>query len=102
MLPFKRNFITASAIVVAIALFACSGNNKKGSAEPTVFRKIGAKESGITFSNNVTEDFKRNNFDTFAYVYNGAGVAIGDINSDGLQDIYFTGNEVPNKLYLNL
>lgn len=102
MLPFKRNFITASAIVAAIALFACSGNNKKGSAEPTVFKKIDATQSGITFSNTVTEDFKRNNFDTFAYVYNGAGVAIGDINSDGLQDIYFTGNEVPNKLYLNL
>jgi len=66
-----------------------------------IFNKIDPSESGILFSNNVEENYQRNYFDTFAYVYNGAGVATGDINNDGLMDIYFTGNEVSNKLYLN-
>ncbi|MEO5681260.1 MAG: VCBS repeat-containing protein [Chitinophagaceae bacterium] len=89
-------------IMGAAFLFACSGNEEaRKSAEPVVFKKIPASQSGITFNNMVEEDFKRLNFDSFAYVYNGAGVGIADINNDGLQDIYFTGNDVPNKLYLN-
>ena len=59
-----------------------------------------SSQSGITFKNVVDENID-NYFDYFAYVYNGGGVAIGDINNDGLADIYLTGNEVPNKLYLN-
>jgi len=68
--------------------------------EEPVFKLVPSTHSGVTFQNNVEENFK-NFFDVFAYVYNGAGVGIGDINNDGLPDIYFTGNEVPNKLYLN-
>jgi hypothetical protein len=57
-------------------------------------------QSGITFTNTITdtEDFNALNHPNH---WNGGGVAIGDINNDGLQDIYFTGNEVGNKLYLN-
>ena len=66
------------------------------------FQKNHPLQSGITFNNHVDENYQRNYFDTFAYVYNGGGVATGDINNDGLMDIYFTGNEVPNKLYLNV
>lgn len=65
-----------------------------------VFRQITSAQSGITFRNIVDENIN-NYFDLFAYVYNGGGVAIGDINNDGLSDIYFTGNEVANRLYLN-
>ncbi len=91
-------------LIIAAAFVACSGNRQQDSAaaEPVVFKKIPASQSGINFNNLVEEDYKRLNFDSFAYVYNGAGVAIGDINNDGMQDIYFTGNDVPNKLYLNL
>jgi enediyne biosynthesis protein E4 len=69
--------------------------------DEAVFRRVPSGHSGVTFRNDLHETFE-NFFDTFAYVYNGGGVGIGDINNDGLPDIFFTGNEVPNKLYLNL
>jgi hypothetical protein len=55
---------------------------------------------GISFENTLTytEDFNPYVYRNF---YNGGGVAVGDINNDGLEDIYFTGNMVDNKLYLN-
>lgn len=56
--------------------------------------------TGITFENTV-EDQKNFNVLTYRNYYNGGGVAIGDINNDGLNDIYFTANMGDNKLYLN-
>ncbi len=92
------------AIFTTTAIPGCKGKNKEAadtaSIDP-VFKKVSSSQSGIEFTNLVDENYKRNYFDTFAYVYNGGGVATGDINNDGLIDIYFTGNEVPNKLYLN-
>lgn len=57
--------------------------------------------SGIDFSNNLAYTEELNPY-IYRNFYNGAGVAIGDINNDGLLDIYFAGNQVDNKLYLNL
>ncbi|MGC3945801.1 MAG: VCBS repeat-containing protein [Chryseolinea sp.] len=65
-----------------------------------LFKKVESSHSGITFANRVDENIN-NYFDYFAYVYNGGGVGLADINNDGLTDVYFTGNEVANKLYLN-
>src|SRR5574337_144680 len=56
--------------------------------------------SGISFANNITESEQQNIF-TYEYMYNGAGVAIGDVNNDGLPDIFFTANQLPDQLYLN-
>ncbi|HNO05680.1 MAG TPA: VCBS repeat-containing protein, partial [Flavobacteriales bacterium] len=53
---------------------------------------VPATTSGITFSNTITESPDLNYF-TYVYAYNGAGVAVGDIDNDGLADIYFTGNQ---------
>ncbi|TAL51745.1 MAG: CRTAC1 family protein, partial [Chitinophagaceae bacterium] len=65
-----------------------------------LFKKINSSRSGIEFNNNITETDSINILD-FSNVYNGGGVGIGDFNNDGLEDIYFTGNLVENKLYLN-
>src|SRR6187402_2018836 len=84
------------SILICFIVISCSNNNETV-APVQVFKKISSKQSGITFINAVDENYDRNYFDKFAYVYNGAGVAVGDINNDGLQDIYFTGNEVQNR-----
>jgi hypothetical protein len=97
-----------SLLLLSLILFGCSQSAEKKetqqeAAAPAidpVFKRVTSSHSGVTFRNTIVETYD-NFFDVFAYVYNGAGVGIGDINNDGLPDIYFTGNEVPNKLYLN-
>jgi hypothetical protein len=64
------------------------------------FESVPAAESGIAFSNSL-EETESNNYFTYNYFYNGSGVGVGDINNDGLQDIFFSGNQVPNRLFLN-
>src|ERR1700690_2042940 len=66
----------------------------------TLFNQIPSSSSGIHFNNNIVENDSVNPLDLLN-IYNGGGVGIGDFNNDGLQDIYFTGNMVSNKLYLN-
>ncbi|WP_198675302.1 VCBS repeat-containing protein [Pleomorphovibrio marinus] len=64
------------------------------------FSLLPVKDTGIDFTNTIEEEDYWAYLDYY-YYYNGGGVAIGDINNDGLPDIYFTGNQVKNKLYLN-
>ncbi|CAL66005.1 VCBS repeat-containing protein [Christiangramia forsetii] len=68
--------------------------------EKTLFTLMSSKETNVNFFNEVKNS---PNFNIFKYrnFYNGGGVAIGDINNDGLPDIYLTANMKPNKLYLN-
>ncbi|MGC1244016.1 MAG: VCBS repeat-containing protein [Chryseosolibacter sp.] len=68
--------------------------------KPKQFTLIRHNESGLNFRNDLTET-QHNNIMTYEYSYNGGGVAVGDVNADGLADVYFTGNSVPNKLFLN-
>lgn len=76
---------------------ACLSSCKK---KDTLFEQISSSHSGIHFNNQITENDSINPLNV-VNVYNGGGVGIGDFNGDGLQDIYFTGNMVSNKLYLN-
>lgn len=64
------------------------------------FNLIPSEHSGITFKNSIVENDSFNTID-FIYVYNGGGVGIGDFNRDTLPDIFFTGNMVSSKLYIN-
>lgn len=89
----KRAYLGAVFIIYFFS--ACNDNQQK-----TLFSKLDYTETGIDFKNTL---FDNNNFNVLNYVYfyNGGGVAIGDINNDGLPDIFFTGNMVKNRLYLN-
>jgi hypothetical protein len=69
-------------------------------ADPHLFTKLDAGRTGVGFENTLKEDAQANVLN-YAYFYNGGGVAIGDINNDGLPDILFTGNMSPNRLFLN-
>ena len=57
-------------------------------------------ETGVSFENRLTED-EHFNIIKYLYFYNGGGVAAGDVNNDGLPDLYFTANQLPDRLYLN-
>jgi hypothetical protein len=73
---------------------------EKTASSPTLFTLLSPETTSITFSNTIKEN-PYGNILMYQYFYNGGGVAVGDINNDGLQDIYFTGNMTPNRLYLN-
>jgi Mor family transcriptional regulator len=88
-----KRFFYLSLLVSLPFFFAC---NKKS----TLFENISSSHSGITFNNKIVENDSINPLDV-VNIYNGGGVGIGDFNNDGLQDIYFGGNMVPGKLYLN-
>jgi len=104
-------FRIALQLAIASLILVSSGCQKKSSQtenttpanEPvkaTLFTLLAPEQTNITFNNALTET-PLANIIMYQYFYNGGGVAIGDINNDGLQDIYFSGNLVPNRLYLN-
>jgi hypothetical protein len=80
-----------------LLIFSCVLREKEG--DP-LFSLLAPANTHIDFSNQLTET---DQFNIIQYLYfnNGAGVAAGDVNNDGLIDLYFTANQTPNKLYLN-
>ncbi len=96
-------------LMISFSIFSCSQdqkvsknassseNNEQGKIS---LKKIPASQSNIDFSNDIKEN-KLVHYFNWNFIYSGAGVGIGDINNDGLQDIYLAGNMVSDKLYLN-
>lgn len=100
----KPNYLIQVLLLIIILLISCESKDpsavKRIPNQNTLFEKIDPQKSGVTFLNEVT-DGKEFNVLTYRNFYNGGGVGIGDINNDGLDDIFFTANMNPNKLYLN-
>ncbi|SMC44714.1 VCBS repeat-containing protein [Cellulophaga tyrosinoxydans] len=87
-------------LLVVLCISICISCSRKQEEQTSSLFSLKNNSIGINFENKLTytEDFNPYVYRNF---YNGGGVAIGDINNDGLNDIYFTGNQVENKLYLN-
>lgn len=97
-MDFSKLFL----LVIPLLFFNCGQdmNEKKSEKPKKIFTLLDKSKTGVDFSNMLVYD---NNFNVYKYrnYYNGGGVALGDINNDGLLDIYFTANQGQNKLYLN-
>ncbi|MTI39255.1 hypothetical protein E1140_07115 [Fulvivirga lutimaris] len=92
------------SIGCAIALFAACNpvkNEESNSEESSsLFTKVSSAHTQVKFKNTLTETDTFNYF-SYSYIYMGGGVSVADFNNDGLTDIYFVGNMVDNRLYLN-
>lgn len=98
-----NKILLCSSLFFCCLLLSCneSGNETgKTATAPPMFTAIPTEQSGVAFNNEVDPEKVKSPME-YINVYNGAGVAAGDINNDGLPDIFFTGNAVGNKLYLN-
>src|SRR5450432_2533052 len=93
-----RKIFLFLSLMITLGYGSC--NKKVSSHAPALFTLLSPTETGIDFANNLhySEEF---NMYTFRNFYNGGGVGIGDINNDGLPDIFLCSNQGSNKLYLN-
>src|SRR5690349_10545839 len=90
-------FTTArSGLAIAVCCVMSCGRQQS----PPLFQLLPPSRTGVTFANTITTTDSLN-AQTDPYVYNGGGVAIGDVDNDGLPDIFLTGNMVSSRLYLN-
>lgn len=89
-------------VIFSVIIVSCSKDKKEAKKHFQVFEEVLSSHSNIEFSNDLVPDVStKSNLLDFDYFYNGAGVGVGDINNDGLPDVFLSGNQVPNKLYLN-
>ena len=87
----KINLFLITSIIFSIT--ACQSDDK-------LFTNLSKSKTGINFRN-ILQESEELNVLNYMYFYNGGGVAVGDVNNDGLTDVLFTGNMVKNRLYIN-
>src|SRR6184192_4243451 len=93
----RRWLRSIRAFVLIMAVMSCG---RPSAGDRPLFRLLSPAQTGVTFANTIaTTDSV--NVQTDVYLYNGGGVAVGDIDNDGLPDIFFAGNMVSSRLYLN-
>ncbi len=95
-----NKFLIVACIVLFISCVKDSNKPEKEISEEPLFSEMPSDSTGITFINQV-ENEKGFNIFSYRNFYNGGGVGIGDVNNDGLPDVYLTANRKENKLYLN-
>ncbi len=96
-----RRYTKYIMILLPVLWWSCSKQDREDTAtQETLFQSLSADSTHIVFTNKVadSQDFNIFNYRNF---YNGAGVAIGDVDNDGLADVFLTSNMEDNKLYLN-
>lgn len=87
-------------VLLVIIMSALSCSNNDSITDNKIFNKLEFKSTGINFINTLVENDSMNYFN-YTSIYMGGGVSTGDINNDGLIDVFFTGNQVKNRLFLN-
>jgi len=103
MLNKRLIYLLTSILLLAVCIFYLYIHINKTKQPNTLFTLLPSAETGVYFSNNLPMNMMSGeNIIAFEYYYNGAGVSLGDINNDGLLDIFFTANKSSNKMYLNL
>ncbi|MDA1267468.1 MAG: VCBS repeat-containing protein [Bacteroidetes bacterium] len=85
---------------MVVIFLGSSCSNKKDAPDNPLFLLKNSGETGIRFQNQLQSSDSENILE-YLYFYNGGGIAAGDLDNDGLIDLYFTGNQVSNKLYHN-
>lgn len=105
LILMKKFRISGFLLLSTLSIFSCKKAAEPSPTAPTevsdpLFQLLNSTQTGITFSNKIEENLNLNVL-MYEYLYNGGGVAVGDLNQDGLDDIYFSANVSQNHLYLN-
>ncbi len=95
-----RGHVNILLVLFSVLTLAACNEAEKAAPAQTLFRQLDSADTGIRFVNALHDDQDFNIIE-YLYYYNGGGVAIGDINNDGLPDVYLSANRGENKLYLN-